>query len=140
MQRSEVAPATLPVDLQDGGVAVEYLDGREVFYHGVPRPTDDRLRTQPGKDVHVLVTDPDGAEGVLMYVDDRKTADDILDDTGVGRLLVGREETVQVFPGVEAARDGQAHVIEADPEVVDGRVFVFVEDQFGETSYELLAE
>ncbi|PSP79489.1 hypothetical protein BRC81_04535 [Halobacteriales archaeon QS_1_68_20] len=140
MNRKEAAPASLPVRLEEGGVVVEYLDGREVFYHGVPEAVGDSLRAPPGKHVHVLVTDADGNEGVLVYVDDLKTDAEILESTGVGRLFVEGEGTAQVFPGVTVRRDGHAHVVEADDDTVDGRVFVFAEDQFGESSYELLAE
>jgi len=137
--RSDVAPATLSVRLEDGGVVVEYADGREVFYHGVPERVEGDLRTAPGKDVHVLVTDPDGGEGVLLYVDDRQTSDGMLRDTGVGRVTLADGEREQLFPGVVAERDGHYHEVSADPAVVDGRVFVFVEDEFGEASYELVA-
>ena len=140
MNKSEVPPATLPVELDAGGIAIEYLDDRTVFYHGVPEPVDDSLRTQPGKDVHVLVTNAEGTEGVIVYVNDRKTHDEILEESGVGRLLVDGTETAQVFPGVTVRRDGHAHIVTADSNAVDGRVFVFVEDQLGEASYELLVE
>ena len=136
--KREIAPATLRVDLSEGGITVKYLDGREVFYHGVPARVEGELKAPPGKDVHVLVTDEDGEEGVLFYVNDRKTADEILEDSGVGRLLVGDDQTAQVFPGVEAERRGYGHLIRADHDVVDGRTFVFVEDEFGESSYELV--
>lgn len=138
-ERSDVAPATLPVDLTEGGVAVEYLDGREAFYRGVPQKVAGSVRAQPGKEVHVLVTDEDGVEGAMFYVDDRKTDDEVLEDSGVGRTIVGEDERVQLFPGVEATRDGYAHVVDVDTDVVDGRVFVFVEDQFGEAAYEVVA-
>jgi hypothetical protein len=136
--KSDVAPATLSVRLEEGGVVVEYLDGREVFYHGVPEPVAGDLRCQPGKDVHVLVTDEDDAEGVLVYVNERKTGDEILEDAGVGRVLLADGESEVLFPGVVVERDGYHHRVEADPSVVDGRVFVFVEDEFGESSYELV--
>lgn len=35
MEHSELPPDTVGIDLVDGGVAVEYTDGREVFYRGV---------------------------------------------------------------------------------------------------------
>ena len=60
--RSNVAPSTLEVDLVEGGIVVRYLDGREVFYHGPPEAVESAVRTPPGKDVHVLVTDEDGIE------------------------------------------------------------------------------
>jgi len=45
----------------------------EVFYHGPPDPVDSAITTPPGKEVHVLVTDPDGINGVMTYVNDRNT-------------------------------------------------------------------
>jgi hypothetical protein len=76
----------------------------------------------------------------MFYVDDRKSHDDILESSGVGRALLADDETTQLFPGVEAARDGHAHIVSVDAETVDGRVFVFVEDQFGEAAYELVSD
>lgn len=138
--KSDVPPSTLNVRLEDGGVVVEYADSREVFYHGVPQKADAEVRTPPGKDVHVLVTDADGTEGVLVYVDDRMTSDEILEDTGVGRVMLADGESEELFPGVVARREGYRHHVGADPSVVDGRVFVFAEDEFGEASYEIVAE
>jgi len=137
--RSDVAPETLRVSLEPEGVEVEYTDGRSVFYHGVPQRREGRVVCPPGRDVHVLVTAPDGAEGVMMYVNDRNTHEDILESTGVGRVMVDRGETVSVFPGVEATNLGYRIEVEADPGTARGRVFVFAEDQTGETSYELVA-
>lgn len=137
--RSDVPPSTLGVELVDGGVVVEYLDGRETFYNGVPEPTSGSVRTPPGKQVHVLVTDPDGVEGVMTYVNDRNTHDDILESTGVGRVMLGTDEEAELFPGVEVWTEGYAIVVEADPEVVDGRVFVFAEDELSEHAYEIVA-
>jgi len=138
--RDEIAPSTLGVELTADGIAVEYLDGRSVFYHGVPEKVSDGVRTAPGKDVHVLVTDPDETEGVLVYVDDRKTADEILESTGVGRVLLADGESSAVFPGVTVTRDGYQFEVEVDRETVGGRVFVFEEDEMGEWSYELDGE
>lgn len=137
-QRSDVAPSTLSIDLDPDGVFVEYLDGREIFYHGVPEKRTGSVRCQPGKEVHVLVTDPSGTEGVMMYINDHNTHDDILESTGVGRLMVDPGETIQVFPGVTAHADGYAIVVEADTDIADGRVFVFEEDELGERSFELV--
>ncbi|MEE6208845.1 DUF5796 family protein [Salarchaeum sp. III] len=134
--RSDVAPDTLDVELAEDGVAVEYADGRRTFYHGVPEKVEGTLRAQPGRDVHVLVTDPDGTEGALTYVNDRMTSDEILADTGVGRVLLGADEEKPVFPGVTVRRDGYAVEVEADPEAAGGRVFVFEEDEMSEYSYE----
>jgi hypothetical protein len=137
--RSDIAPSTLGVELQEGGVEVEYLDGRTTFYRGVPQAVSGTLTTKPGKEVHVLVTDPTETEGVMLYVNDLKTHDDILESTGVGRIILGKEETEEVFPGVTVHRTGgQRCEIEADPEVARGRVFCFVEDDWGEDSYEFV--
>ena len=137
--RSDVAPSTLPVRLREGGVEVEYLDGRTTFYRGVPSKAEETLSTAPGKEVHVLVTGPDETEGVMMYVNDRKTHDDILRSTGVGRIVLDEGETEELFPGVTVGTpDGMRCRIEADPAVARGRVFVFVEDDWGEDSYELV--
>ena len=136
--RSTVAPSTLPVELVDGGVVVEYLDGREAFYNGVPEPVEGSVRTPPGKEVHVLVTDPDGIEGVMTYVNDRNTHDDILESTGVGRVLLDETDEEELFPGVTVSTEGYSVRVEADLDVVDGRVFVFAEDEMSEHSYELV--
>jgi len=138
--RSNLSPSTLPVRLEEAGVYVEYLDGREAFYNGVPAKREGSVRAPPGKDVHVLVTDPTDTEGVLTYVNDLKTHDDILESTGVGRLLLGSDGEEELFPGVTVRADGYAVVVEADPEVARGRVFVFAEDEVSEHAYEIVGE
>lgn len=138
--RSNVAPSTLEVELVDGGIVVRYLDGREAFYHGPPERVEETVTTPPGKDVHVLVTDPDGIEGAMTYVNDRDTHDDILADTGVGRVILGDDDSVELFPGVTARAQAYSVRVEANLEAVDGRVFVFAEDEFGERAYELVAD
>lgn len=138
--RNDVAPATVSVALREEGVEIEYLDGRVTFYHGVPKTVEGTLRTPPGKQTHVLVTDPTESEGVLLYVNDLKTHDDILGDTGVGRVILDEGDEEELFPGVTARRPGgQRTELEADPEVARGRVFAFVEDDWGEQSYEFVA-
>lgn len=138
--RNDVAPDTLGVELTPDGIVVEYTDGRETFYHGVPEKVGDTLRTQPGKLVQVLVTDPTETEGVMMYVNDRNTHDDILESSGVGRVMLEPSESEEMFPGVEVRMDGYAVEVDADPEVARGRVFVFEEDELGERSYEIVNE
>ena len=136
--RNDVAPSTIGVDLVDGGIVVQYLDGREVFYHGPPKPVEGPLTTPPGKEVHVLVTDPDGVEGVMTYVNDRNTHDDILESTGVGRVMLERNDEEELFPGVRVATEAYSIRVDADLSVVDGRVFVFAEDEMSEHAYELV--
>ena len=138
-ETSEVAPDTLAIDLTEGGIEVEYTDGREVFYHGVPEKVE-RVTTPPGKDTHVLVTNADGTHGVLTYVNERTTEDDILEDSGVGRVLLDRGEETSVFPGVTVQESELRVTVRADLEMVDGRVFVFAEDEMGEQSWELVAD
>ncbi|KAB7513746.1 hypothetical protein DM867_07995 [Halosegnis rubeus] len=136
--RSDIAPELIDISLEPEGVEVTYADGRSVFYHGVPTKAEETVTTAPGKDVHVLVTDPSEEEGVMLYVNDRATDDDILRSTGVGRVIIDRDETESIFPGVEATNAGYRTEITADPETARGRVFVFAEDELGEESYEIV--
>ncbi|TQQ83455.1 hypothetical protein EGH24_01275 [Halonotius terrestris] len=138
---SDVAPRTLGVDLRPEGVVVTYADGRTTMYRGVPTKVSDSLTTNPGKETHLLVTDPSETEGVMLYVNDLKTHDEIFEDTGVGRILLDDGDEEEVFPGVTVRRDGDHRTtVEADPDVARGRVFVFVEDDWGEESYEFVPE
>jgi hypothetical protein len=137
--RSDVPPETVGVSLEPEGVEVTYVDGRSVFYHGVPERAEGRVVSGPGKDVHVLVTDPTETEGVMVYVNDRKTDDEILESTGVGRVILDRDESDAIFPGVEVTNKGYRVEVTADPEEARGRVFVFVEDELSEQAYEIVA-
>ncbi|MFK5602738.1 DUF5796 family protein [Haloferax volcanii] len=139
--RNDIAPSTLGVELHDYGVEVEYLDNRTTVYRGVPQAVTGTLATAPGKEVHVLVTDPTETEGVMMYVNDLTSHDEVLESSGVGRVILGEDEEEELFPGVLVRRvPGHRFEIEADPDVARGRVFVFVEDDWGEDSYEFVAE
>jgi hypothetical protein len=138
-EKSEVAPDTLPVDLTEGGIEVEYTDGRTVFYHGVPEPVE-RVTTPPGKTTHVLVTDAEESHGVLTYVNERVTEDDILEDSGVGRVLLDSGEETSIFPGVTVQESEMRIVVRADLDTVDGRVFVFAEDETSEHSWEVVED
>ncbi|MEF8872991.1 MAG: DUF5796 family protein [Haloarculaceae archaeon] len=136
--RSDVSPDTLPIELTEDGIEVEYLDGRAVFYRGVPTPVEGSVKTAPGKDTHVLVTDKSETQGVLVYVNERNTEDAILEDTGVGRVVLDDGEETTVFPGVAVSESAMRIEIDADTEAVDGRIFVFEEDELGERSFELV--
>lgn len=138
--RSDIAPETLQVTLEPEGVEVEYIDERSVFYHGVPEKREESIVCPPGRDVHVLVTSSDGTQGVMVYVNDRSTHDDILESTGVGRVILERGETTALFPGVEAENHGYRIEVTADLDAARGRVFVFAEDATGEAAYELVEE
>lgn len=137
--RSDVPPTSLAVDLREEGVVVEYLDGRTTLYRGAPDVVEGAMTTGPGKETHVLVTDPTETEGVMTYVNDRKTDDEILRDSGVGRVLLSDGETEELFPGVIVTRTGRRNEVVADPETAGGRVFVFVEDEWSEHGYEIVA-
>jgi hypothetical protein len=139
--RTDVPPGTVGVDLVDEGVVVEYADGRTTLYRGAPTVETGTLRTGPGKECHVLVTDPTETEGVMLYVNDLKTDEEILQTTGVGRVILEEDEAEELFPGVTVRRiGGNRTEVEADPDLARGRVFVFVEDDWGEESFELVAE
>ncbi|UWG48307.1 Uncharacterized protein HSRCO_2032 [Halanaeroarchaeum sp. HSR-CO] len=138
--RTEVPPDTLDISLAEEGIYVTYCDGRRAFYNGVPETVHGTLRTRPGKDVQVLVTNGDDTEGMLTYVNERKTEAEILESSGVGRVMLDKGETEELFPGVTVTLDGYAIEVEADPETAGGRVFVFEEDEMGERKFELLPE
>ncbi|KTG08074.1 DUF5796 family protein [Haloferax profundi] len=139
--RNDIAPSTLGIELHDYGVEVEYIDNRTTVYRGVPEAITDTLSTPPGKEIHVLVTDPTETEGVMMYVNDLKTHDDVLESSGVGRVILAEGDEEELFPGVVVRRiPGHRFEIDADPEVARGRVFVFVEDDWSENAYEFVAE
>jgi len=105
---------------------------------GVPDAVEGSVTAGPGKETHVLVTDPTETEGVMTYVNDYNTDDEILEDSGVGRVIVEDGERDEVFPGVIVGRTGQRNEVIADPEIAGGRVFVFVEDGWTEGSYEIV--
>ena len=138
--RSDIAPSTLSVELTEDGVAVEYLDGRTAFYHGVPSKVEESVRTAPGKDTHVLITDETETTGILVYVNDLRTHDDIIEDSGVGRVILQDGAEDELFPGV-TVRDHQMRVeVDVDFDVADGRVFVFEEDEMGERGFEVVPD
>lgn len=136
-RHSEIPPETLAIDIVDGGITVEYSDGREVFYRGDPEPVESPHQTGPGKDIHVLVTDESETHGVLVYVNERKTEDEILQSSGAGRVLLDDGEETSLFPGVTVRGGNLRDEIVVDDELVEGCVFVFEEDQFEELAYEV---
>ncbi|MFC7077940.1 DUF5796 family protein [Haloarcula halophila] len=138
--RSDIPPDTLSVELTEDGVVVEYLDGRRVYYYGVPETVEGSVRTPPGKDTHVLVTDRSETTGILVYVNDLRTHDDILEETGVGRVILDDGDTDELFPGITVRDEQMRVVVDVDFEVADGRIFVFEEDELGERSYEVVPE
>jgi hypothetical protein len=71
-------------------------------------------------------------------VNDRNTDESILQDTGVGRVMVGNDEEEELFPGVTVRAEAYAVEVAADPETARGRVFVFAEDEMAERAYEIV--
>ena len=138
--RGDVPPKPLGVTLDEGGIYIDYQDNRRVFYNGIPEIVRGTVRCRPGKDVQVLVTDDTETEGVMTYVNERKTEDEILESSGVGRVYLDSGESAELFEGVRATVDGLAVEVTADMDAIDGRVFVFEEDELGEEMYELRAE
>lgn len=136
-QRRDVSPGTLPVEMDEDGVTVEYLDGRRAHYRRPIDRVEESVRCRPGKQVHVLLVDERDGRGVMVYVNDRNTGGDILEDAGVGRVVLEPGEEFELLPGVVASMDGHAVEVVVDRAVVDGRVFVFEEDELGERAVEL---
>ena len=59
----------------------------------------------------------------------------------VGRVVLEDGEEEEIFPGVTVRRPGGMRTeVEADPEIARGRVFVFVEDDWSEQSYEFVGD
>lgn len=135
--RETVSPATLQVRRDEGAIVVRYLDDRETVYDHELETTEPPLRTRPGMLVQVLQVSPDFETGVLVYVNDRDSDAEILEDTGVGRINLQPGESASLLPGIDAEMDGHNTVIDADLEVVDGQVFVFEEGMLGTAGYEL---
>jgi len=133
--RTEIAPSTLGVERTEDAVAVTYLDGRYAVYRSEPELVDSQVRCSPGTDVQVLVTDESGTEGVMTYVNDRRSHDEILESTGVGRVLLEPGETEELFPGVTVKSEQHTVVIEADTTVANGDIYVFEDSDRGESAY-----
>jgi hypothetical protein len=136
--RSDIPPDTVSVELTEDGVAVEYLDGRTTFYHGVPTKAEESVTTAPGKDTHVLITDKTETSGIMVYVNDLRTHDDIIEESGVGRVVLDDGEEDELFPGVTVTDHQMRVEVTVDYDVTDGRVFVFEEDEMGERSFEIV--
>jgi hypothetical protein len=77
---------------------------------------------------------------VLTYVNDRATHDEVLESTGVGRVLLADGESEELFPGVVVRAEELRVVVEVEFGPVDGRVFVFEENELGERAREIVPE
>ncbi len=138
--RETVSPATLRVIEREDGIVVHYLDGRETVYDIPPEPMAPPVRTQPGMLVQVLKVNDAFDAGMLIYVNDRDSAADILEDSGVGRINLQPNEAASLLPGIDVEMDGHQVVVDVDLELLDGRVFVFEEGMLGAAAYELVGE
>lgn len=135
--RSNVSPATLPVRATDAGIEVEYLDGRTVTYTAPPEPVEGTITVPERSHVHVLVVDEAAEQGQMVYVNDLDTADEILERSGVGRVLVDEGENVTVAQGVDLSRAREQVRIAVEYHPPDRVVFVFVENQLDERAYRI---
>ncbi|MFC7046269.1 DUF5796 family protein [Halobacteriaceae archaeon GCM10025711] len=136
--RNDIAPSTVGVEFGERGIVVEYTDGRRAHYLAEPEEVTGTVRVSASMNVQVLVTDPSETEGVMVYVNDRKTSDEILESSGVGRLMLEPGDEEELFPGVVVRGDDYAVEVEADTTEARGRVFVFEEDELGERAYEFV--
>lgn len=137
--RSNVSPVPLPVHRNAGGIQVEYLDGRRVTY-GAPREeTDGPVEATVTFEVHVLVVDPEREEGIMVYLNDYDTDDEILETTGVGRVLLAPEAREVIYPGVAVRRVGDRVRVTTEEPLEAAAVYVFVENELGERAYHLAA-
>lgn len=135
---SDVSPATLPVDVDEEGVHVTYLDGRRVTYRASPKQRVETVDVPAWSHVHLLIVDADQSHGRMVYINDRHTDDEILESTGVGRVILAEERVAALGSGIDVKQVGERiHATVSTP--VDHRlVFVFVEDQFQEHAYEVI--
>lgn len=136
--RSNVSPVPLQLEPRDQGIAVRYLDGRLVEYAAPIADADDAVGANITYEIHVLVTDEAETEGIMVYLNDYDTSDDVLESTGVGRILLEQGESAAAYPGVMASRADDRVEVAADPEAVEGSVLVFVENQLEERAFRLV--
>lgn len=135
--RSNVSPVPLRLEPRDPGIAVRYLDRRVVEYTTPLAEADDGIGATITYEIHVLVTDEAETEGIMVYLNDYDTSDDVLEATGVGRILLEEGESAAVYPGVTASRTDDRIDVAADPGAVEGSVLVFVENQLEERAFRL---
>ncbi len=127
---TEPKPLAVRMPAEEDTIYVEYLDDHIVRYRGPFETHAPPIHTQPGRRIHVLLVEPDGSTGRLLYINEFSTAPEILSDTGVGRVFVDADDQQTLFDGIEAHSEGQRVVIDVDQATVEGRVFVITEDQF----------
>lgn len=140
MSFETVSPATLGVELAEEGIVVRYLDSRRTVYRGPFEQTTPPLRTGPGRLIQILLIEPGETEGVLVYVNDRDTDAEILEESGVGRINLDPGEDAAVLPGVSVTMDGYHAVVDVDMDAIDGRLFVFAEGPLDALAYELAVQ
>ena len=134
--RKEIHPVKLNAKITLKGIELTYLDGRTVIYSREPEKVEKNIKCQPGKDIHLIIIENNTGE--IIYIDELKTDHKILESTGVGKYLIPLKEKVEVFTGVLARKEGHSIEIIADMDRINGRVFVFQEDEFGERAHEII--
>lgn len=140
VSRETVSPATLQLEVEEDGIVVHYLDGRHTVYSQTPEAETAPITMPPEFIVQILLVHPSQTEGVLVYVNDRDTADEILEESGVGRINLRPGEAASILPGIDVEMDGHTAVVDVDHEVVDGEVYVFAEGQLGSRAYHVVED
>lgn len=137
--RTNVSPTFLPVRKQGSQIELTYLDGRVVTYSGPFNSSLDTIEANRSVEVHVLIVDHDFTEGMMVYINDYDTIDDILESSGVGRIILADESVESLYPGVQVSRDGERIRVNASDAPSDIWVYAFIESQLTENAYRLSA-
>lgn len=136
--RSNVSPVPLTLHPGESQMTLEYLDGRRVEYEAPLETQSGSVSANVAYEIHVLVTDADETEGIMTYVNDYDTSDEILESTGVGRVLLDVDDREALYPGVTARRSADQITIDVEADAIDGSVYAFVENQLDERVYRLV--
>lgn len=131
--RSNVSPVPLTVERSTEAVSLQYLDDRVVTYRGPFEESQSELRANRSFEVHILVIDPDTGEGIMTYINDYDTSDEILESTGVGRVLIDDGQREVIYPGITATLEGETIHVSLDSSIDDVWVYAFVENDRGES-------
>ena len=135
--RTNVSAVPLPVRRSDDTIEITYLDDRVVTYPGPFQDEGTSLTANRTVEIHVLIVDNEFSEGMMIYLNDYDTVDDILESTGVGRIILDDGATESLYPGVRGSRQGERITVEVDTNAETAGVYVFVESQLKQDAYEL---
>ena len=135
--RTNVSPTFLPVRKRDSQIELTYLDDRTVTYSGPFDTSLDTVEANRSVEVHVLIVDSEFKEGMMVYINDYDTVDDILESSGVGRIILPDGGVETLYPGVRVIRDGERIRVTAGEAPDDIWCFAFIESQLSEDAYRL---